>query len=130
MCINYILVGFFMNKNITKIALCVISIISLISCTTENKTGDKTPVTNTPAVVTKVSFSDAKAVFSAKCVSCHSTSSKNGGIQFDTDATIIANATKANTAAVVIGRMPPKEKLTAEEKNVIKMWVEQGAKPE
>src|SRR3954466_2514649 len=88
---------------------------------------------------------DVKAVFAAKCVSCHGAERQRGGLRLDRKADALNGGDSG--AAVVPGkpadspllkriaspddaeRMPPKgERLTAKQVAVLTEWVKAGAK--
>jgi uncharacterized membrane protein len=70
-------------------------------------------------------YTAAKAVITAKCVSCHGAS---GGVSFNTDADIVARAARIKDRAVDKGDMPPGNPLTADEKKKINDWVTNGGR--
>ena len=75
---------------------------------------------------------DTKAVFDARCTSCHATSRTGGvrngapvGVNFDTYTVAAANAVRGNTR-VQAGTMPPTGTLPQNERELIQLWLDQG----
>lgn len=96
----------------------------------------------------KVDFTrDIRPIFAAHCFACHGTKEEEGGLRLDVRARVLAGGMSGPALVVgkpaesliyqfVTGRnedktiMPPKgkgRKLTAQECEVIRRWIEQGA---
>lgn len=79
---------------------------------------------------------EVMTLLETRCLSCHDTKARSGGVDLSTYATAQKSGTfSKNTAglakisAVVLeGKMPPNGTLTKEEKEKFRLWVEQGAK--
>jgi len=120
-------------NNLVKIAL--VSLFGLSACTTQPATTTSPNPSSSPTVE-KVSFAQAKAVITQRCVTCHSATAKDssfgspaGGVSFDTDAMIIAKAERINKRAVVDKTMPQGNKtgITQEERDLLGRWIAAGA---
>ena len=110
---------------ITKMIISSFSLLSIISCATDNKSTTTPTASVSPSTATKVAFKDVKAIIAKNCLSCHSNAGRSGGRAFEDDTDIVNNAARINTAAVVLGRMPLSgNKLSDSEKQTIKAWVE------
>jgi uncharacterized membrane protein len=88
------------------------------------------------ATQTQVTFAQAQAVITARCVPCHSaTPTQPGitdapyGIRFDTAQQIVARAAQINQQAVVTKNMPLGNVtgITDQERELLGAWVQQGA---
>ena len=85
----------------------------------------------------EVEFYQVYQVMTRRCASCHSEKPIDdenviapNGVMFDTPEQILANKDEIYTRAVVTKTMPQNNKtgMTDAERNLIKRWVEQGAK--
>jgi hypothetical protein len=77
-------------------------------------------------------------LLSRRCLSCHDATSKKGGLDLTSEATMIAGgesgpAIKAGLPdeslllqRVISGEMPPKERLTADEQAILQQWITKG----
>ncbi len=83
-----------------------------------------------------VSFGQARAVITQRCVSCHSSTPTQpgflaapNGVTFDTPDQIVARAQQINQQAVVTQNMPfgNLTGMTADERNVLGAWISAGA---
>jgi uncharacterized membrane protein len=97
------------------------------------------PVTESYAAGPKVTFAQAQAVISARCIACHSKSPTDdvfkaapNGIMFDEPARIQALASRIRFRAVETKTMPliNKTGITDEERITLGRWIDQGAKLE
>jgi len=74
---------------------------------------------------------DIKPLLEANCLRCHSENKMGGdrngakiGVNFDTYSLAVANAKRANTR-IQNGSMPPGGGISAEERQLFQLWLEQ-----
>src|SRR5579862_1904555 len=94
----------------------------------------------------KVDFAaDVQPIFREHCIACHGPSQQMRGLRLDRRRSVMPNRVGANGADIVPGnsadsevyfrvttddaklQMPPTGRLTPEQTNLIKTWIEQGA---
>lgn len=75
-------------------------------------------------------FLAAKSVISSSCAlsGCHVSPSNTGGINFESNASIVANGARIKTRAVDEGTMPPTGPLSASAKTSIADWISAGGR--
>jgi cytochrome c551/c552 len=103
----------------------------------------KPPPAPPPSAPARLTFAaDVRAIFQAKCVSCHGGQSKKGGLDVRTLAAITEGGNKGPAlvpgdparspvwTTIEMGKMPPRNKpqLTADEKELVRRWIAGGAK--
>lgn len=106
----------------------LIGIVTLLSITFScSKSEDNNPdPTGTPGP----KFLSAKSVITSSCAlsGCHKAPSNAGGINFETNAGIVSNASGIKTMAVDLGTMPPTGSLSAADKAKISDWISAGGR--
>ncbi|MDO9254925.1 MAG: hypothetical protein Q7U54_05365 [Bacteroidales bacterium] len=110
-------------KKLTYLISIVILMGISFSC---SKSEDSNPTTDTPGP----KFLAAKSVISSSCAlsGCHVSPSNTGGINFETNATIVANGSLIKSRAVDLGTMPPTVPLSAAAKTAITDWITAGGR--
>ena len=87
----------------------------------------------------KIAFAEIYSIFNERCISCHSSRPTDdvwtqppNGVVYDTPADMAKLADKIMLQVVVTKNMPKNNKtgITPEERDVIRCWIEQGAKLE
>lgn len=75
-------------------------------------------------------FLAVKSIITSSCAlsGCHVSPTNTGGINFGTNANIVANASRIKTQAVDLGTMPPTGPLSAADKAKISDWVSAGGR--
>ncbi len=120
------------NPPYKLLALSVVAVIALAIVTSP-------VVTQSVKDSTPVSFPEAQQVINDRCVSCHSAYPSDdvntvapNGIMFDTPEQIIKQADRIMVRTVVTRTMPQANKtgMTPEERDILRRWIEQGAKPD
>jgi uncharacterized membrane protein len=109
----------------------LISIVTIMgiafSCSKRN---DSNPSIDPPGSVAGPKFLAAKSVISGSCAlsGCHVSPSNAGGINFESDGSIVANGSRIKNMAVDMGTMPPTGPLSAANKAIITDWISAGGK--
>jgi uncharacterized membrane protein len=84
-----------------------------------------------------VSFSEVSAIVESRCIRCHSSkptdevyTSPPNGVKYDTPAEIVAKKDLIMQRVVVTKTMPQNNKtnMTPDERELVRCWIEQGAK--
>ncbi len=84
---------------------------------------------------TKTTFDQVAPIFEAKCLSCHGNQNKAGGVDLSgynelLDYVVPGIAGQSDLwIQIASGSMPMGQKMTAEEKLLIKKWIVDGALP-
>ena len=83
-----------------------------------------------------MSFQEAKAILTARCISCHSDEPRDdtfgaapGGVSFDTDEEILRRAERIHYRTVIMKTMPLGNitRMTPEERERLGWWLRFGA---
>ena len=117
-----------MKKLIYRISIVILVGIAF-SCSKSddsNPAPDPGPTGSTPgpkflAVQTLVTSSCAKS-------GCHVSPTNTGGVNFESDASIVANGARIKVRAVDLGTMPPTGPLSTENKAKISDWISAGGR--
>ena len=97
------------------------------------------PAKNPNACNTKVGMAEVNFIVQTRCISCHSSkptdnefTSPPNGVVYDTPQDIVNMKDKILQRVVLTKTMPQNNKtqMTEEERNLIRCWIEQGAKNE
>ena len=76
----------------------------------------------------RVSFLQVnEAIIQPNCTECHRAGRAKGGVQLDSYANVIANLAGVKSEAVELGEMPPTGPLPADQRGILKKWIEDGA---
>lgn len=95
------------------------------------------PAKNPDACKEEIQFTEVQQIFQARCMSCHSSkptddvyTSPPNGVVYDTPEDIVRKKDLIMQRVVVTKTMPQNNKtnITPEERNIIRCWIEQGAK--
>lgn len=95
------------------------------------------PPKNPNACKSEVSFAEVNAIIQTRCVVCHSSKPTDdvnkvapNGVMYDTPEQILAKKDLIMQRVVVTKTMPQNNKtnMTADERDIIRCWIEQGAK--
>lgn len=95
------------------------------------------PNTDPYACKTEVSFDEVNAIIQKRCVQCHSASPTDdvykvapNGVMYDTPEDIVKKKDLIMQRVVLTKTMPQNNKtnITEEERNMIRCWIDQGAK--
>lgn len=95
------------------------------------------PASNPNACNNEISFTEVNKIIETRCVSCHSSNPTDdvnkvapNGVKYDTPDDIIKKKDLIMQRVVLTKSMPQNNKtnMTEEERNVIRCWIEQGAK--
>lgn len=75
-------------------------------------------------------FLAVKSVLSSSCAlsGCHVSPSNSGGINFESNASIVSNGSQIKNIAVDLGTMPPTGQLSAANKAIITDWISAGGR--
>lgn len=86
-----------------------------------------TPDTGVPAL--KVSFAEIQPIIKQRCFQCHGNGQVNGGVSYDNPADIQSHASRIKFRVVDAKNMPQGNVtgMTDQERELIRLWVEQGA---
>ena len=94
------------------------------------------PQKNTNAYASTVSFAEVNTIITARCVTCHSSrptddvyAAPPNGVVYDTPQDIVKMKDKIMQRVVITKTMPQNNKtnITAQERDLIRCWIEQGA---
>jgi len=108
----------------------IISIVAVISITFScSKSEDNNPVPNL-AGTPGPKFLAVKSVITSSCAlsGCHIAPSNMGGVNFETNANIVAHGAQIKDKAVDDGTMPPGIPLSASDKAKITDWMNAGGR--
>lgn len=95
------------------------------------------PSKNPNECKSEVSFAEVNAIVQQRCVACHSSSPTDdvykmapNGVMYDTPEDIVKKKDLIMQRVVITKTMPQNNKtnITEEERNIIRCWIEQGAK--
>jgi len=107
----------------------LISIATIMGITFSCSKSDDSDTTPDPSGSTAgPKFLAVKTVISNSCASsgCHASPSNTGGLNFESNANIVANGGLIKTLAVDLGTMPPSGPLSASDKAKISDWISAG----
>ncbi len=71
-------------------------------------------------------FTAVKGLVTAKCQSCHNSSTANGGMNWQVECNIVKNKTRIKVRAVDEGTMPQSGSLAQADKDIITNWINAG----
>jgi uncharacterized membrane protein len=95
------------------------------------------PAKNPEACKEEIQFTEVQQIFQTRCMTCHSSkptddvyTSPPNGVVYDTPEDIVRKKDLIMQRVVVTKTMPQNNKtnITPEERNMIRCWIEQGAK--
>jgi uncharacterized membrane protein len=95
------------------------------------------PAKNPDVCKEEIQFAEIQQIFQTRCMSCHSSkptddvyTSPPNGVVYDTPEDIVRKKDLIMQRVVVTKTMPQNNKtnITPEERNMIRCWIEQGAK--
>jgi uncharacterized membrane protein len=98
---------------------------------------DRDLLSNKPKRTTPVAFNEVADIIHNRCTACHSETPTNdtykiapNGVMFDRPDQIVSGASKIKERAVTLKNMPLANvtKMTDEERETLRAWIEQGAK--
>jgi uncharacterized membrane protein len=107
----------------------LISIVILLGITFAcSKSEDSNPTTD--PVTPGPKFLAVKSVITSSCAlsGCHVSPSNTGGINFESNANIVANGSRIKARAVDLGTMPPTGPISAAAKATITDWITAGGR--
>jgi uncharacterized membrane protein len=108
----------------------IISIFAITGLTFScSKSEDSNPDPN-PDSTPGPKFLAVKAVVTSSCASsgCHISPSNSGGLNLESNASIVSNGSRIKSQAVDQGTMPPSGPLAASDKAIITAWINAGGK--
>jgi uncharacterized membrane protein len=75
-------------------------------------------------------FLAVQAVVASSCAlsGCHASPTNTGGVNFETNAAIVAHGSRMKVRAVDLGTMPPTGPLSAADKSKITDWINAGGR--
>ncbi len=113
-----------MRKLIFIISLIIVTVITF-SCS-KSEDSDSNPPGDTPGP----KFLATKSIVTNSCAlsGCHITPSNRGGVNFESDASIVSNGSRIKSRAVDQSTMPPTGPLSASDKAIITDWINAGGK--
>jgi len=114
-----------MRKLIFIISIAVITGLTF-SCSKSEDSNPDPDTGSTPGP----KFLAVKSVVTGSCASsgCHASPSNSGGLNLQSDASIVSNGSRIKSQAVDQGTMPPSGPLAAADKAVITAWISAGGK--
>jgi uncharacterized membrane protein len=109
------------------LSIAVLILISIISCT-KNSVNSNIDNSTTTCTGTKSFATDVNPIFQTVCATsgCHDAGSTNGPGALTTYQQIF-NARSLIRSAILSGTMPKNTTLTADQKNAIICWIDNGA---
>ena len=113
-----------------KLAYLISTVIILGIAVACSKSEDSNPTTDPIGSTPGPKFSAVKSVITSSCAlsGCHIAPSNTGGINFESNAGIVASATRIKVRAADLGTMPPTGPLSAADKAKITDWINAGGK--
>ena len=93
-----------------------------------SKSEDSNPTPDPPNSTAGPKFTAVKSVIASSCAlsGCHIAPSNTGGLNFESNASIVANGSRIKARAVDLGTMPPTGPLSAADKAIISDWISAG----
>jgi uncharacterized membrane protein len=117
-----------MKKLVNLISLVILLGITF-SCS-KSEDSNPAPTPDPQASTPGPKFLAAKSVIASSCAlsGCHVSPSNSGGLNFETNTSIVSNGSMIKSRAVDLGTMPPAGPLSAENKAKISDWINAGGK--
>lgn len=115
-----------MRKLIFIISIVAITGMTFSCSKSDDSNPDPIPGGSTPGP----KFLAVKSLVTSSCASsgCHISPANSGGINFETNASIVSNGGRIKSQAVDQGTMPPSGPLAAADKAIITNWINAGGK--
>ena len=115
-----------MRKLIFIVRILTITGMTFSCSKSEDSNPDPNPTGSTPGP----KFLAVKSVVTNSCAlsGCHISPSNSGGINFETNTSIVSNGARIKSEAVDNGTMPPAGPLAAADKAIITDWINAGGK--
>jgi uncharacterized membrane protein len=95
-----------------------------------SKSEDSNPIPGPIETTAGPKFLAVKSLISGSCAlsGCHISPANTGGINFESNASIVSNGSRIKTRVVDLGTMPPTGQLSAADKAIVSDWINAGGK--